>query len=665
MSSDDDFEPRLGKLRAGGGRAERPFRNQVLRAAVLAGGSARGRGYRRSAFQGGRIGRGAGIGRLLAQRDRWASYRQRRVVIKTRLVRLAGKSLKAAQLHLRYIQRDGVTRECLPGELYDAAQDRADGKAFLDRSHGDRHQFRFIVAAEDAAAYDDLKDFTRRLMRQMEKDLGTRLDWVAVDHFNTGHPHTHVVLRGHDEQGQDLVIARDYIARGLRERAQEIVTLDLGPRTDLEIEDRLRQEVEQERFTSLDRALLRDAGEKREVSIGIPLGSDHARFRQTLQAGRLQMLQRLGLAEETRPGRWRLHPELEPTLRRMGERGDIIKAMHQVMRETGVVRAARDYAIYDPAAAQAKSVIGRVLRLGISDEINDRHFMIVDGVDGRAHYVALGRRNSTEPMAERCIVAVAGKPTGARPADRTVAEIAAIHDGRYSAEIHRQHDPGAGADFIQSHIRRLEAIRRATGAVSRETDGTWSIPADHLEQAASYEAQRTTDSPVKVTTLSHLPLDRLVGAQAATWLDRTLIDEAAASCADRGFGREVQEAQQRRRQWLIAQDLADAQQGRIVYRAGLLSVLRRRELIRMASQLSDELGLPYAAAEAGQRIAGRYQRRLDLVSGRFALIANSREFTLVPWRPTMEAGLGRQISGHLRGDTFTWTPSRSRTPGLS
>lgn len=665
MSGDDDFEPRLGKLRAGGSRAEKPFRNQVLRASALAGGSARGRSHRRGRFQGGRIGRGAGIGRLLAQRDRWASYRQRRVVIKTRLVRLTGKSLKAAQLHLRYIQRDGVTRAGLPGELYDASGDHADGKAFLARSHGDRHQFRFVLAAEDATAYADLQDVTRRLMRQMEQDLGTRLDWVAVDHFNTGHPHSHIVLRGRDERDADLVIARDYIARGLRERAQEIVTLDLGPRTDLEIEDRLRQEVEQERFTSLDRALLRDAGEGRAVSIGIPPGSDHARFRQTLQAGRLQRLQRLGLADEVRPGQWRLAVGLEPTLRRMGERGDIIKAMHQAMRETGVVRAARDYAIYDPAAAQAKPVIGRILRLGISDEINDRHFMIVDGIDGRAHYVALGRRDKTEPMAERSIVAVAAKPAGARPVDRTVAEIAAVYDGRYSAEIHRQHDPGAGADFIQSHIRRLEAIRRATGAVSRATDGTWSIPADHLEQATGYEAQRSTDSPVKVTILSPLPLDRLVGAEAATWLDRTLVDEAAASIADSGFGREVQEAQQRRRQWLIVQGLADTQQGRIVYSAGLLNVLRRRELIRMAGQLSGELGLPYAAAEAGQRIAGRYQRRLDLVSGRFALIANSREFTLVPWQPAMEAGLGRQVSGRLRGDTFTWAPPRSRTLGLS
>jgi len=66
-------------------------------------------------------------------------------------------------------------------------------------------------------------------MEQMEKDLGTQLDWVAVDHYNTAHPHTHIVLRGKDDKGDDLIIAREYIAHGMRERAAEIVSLDLGP----------------------------------------------------------------------------------------------------------------------------------------------------------------------------------------------------------------------------------------------------------------------------------------------------------------------------------------------------------------------------------------------------------------------------------------------------
>ncbi|TIT02240.1 MAG: conjugal transfer protein TraI, partial [Mesorhizobium sp.] len=134
-----------------------------------------------------------------------------------RIVKLAGKGADGARAHLRYLQRDGVTREGEPGELYGADSDRVDGKAFLDRANGDRHQFRFIVAPEDGIEYEDLKPLTRRLMAQMQEDLGTKLDWVAVDHFNTGHPHSHIIVRGKDDRGDNLVIAREYISSGIRE----------------------------------------------------------------------------------------------------------------------------------------------------------------------------------------------------------------------------------------------------------------------------------------------------------------------------------------------------------------------------------------------------------------------------------------------------------------
>src|SRR3546814_12217749 len=95
----------------------------------------------------------------------------------------------------------------------------------------------------------------------MEEDLGTKLDWVAVDHYNTGHPHTHILVRGRDERGKDLIIARDYITTGMRERAAEIVSLDFGPRSDFEIEDRLRRAGAQERLTSISRRILRHIAE--------------------------------------------------------------------------------------------------------------------------------------------------------------------------------------------------------------------------------------------------------------------------------------------------------------------------------------------------------------------------------------------------------------------
>lgn len=654
MSFDDDFEPRLGKIRSRGPKRGRKFLHQVLAATNLARGGAGS--ARKSRFNGSRIGRGAGAGRVLASRDRYAAFRQRRVIVKARIVKLAGKGMNSARAHLRYIQRDGMTREGEPGKLYDALSDEADGKAFLDRGEGDRHQFRFIVSAEDGAEYDNLKPLVRRLMARMEEDLGTRLDWIAVDHYNTGHPHTHILVRGRDEKGKDLIIAREYLSTGMRERAAEIVSLDLGPRSDFEIEERLRLQVEQERFTSIDRRLMRDMDED-----GLVTATDGDAFQQSLRAGRMQKLKRLGLAEEVRPGEWRLSDDLEDTLRRMGERGDIIKTMRREMAEKGLARSAADYVIYDPSEPNAQLIVGRVVAHGLSDEINDRHYLIVDGVDGRTHYVDIGKREAAEAMPENAIVHITPNSIEPRQADRTVAEIAAAHDGRYSVDIHLRHDPTATERFAETHVRRLEAIRRARGGVTREADGTWIIGSDHLDRVRHYEREQAKAGPVIVNTLSPLPLEQQVTSDGATWLDRELIADNPAALRDSGFGREVRDAQARRRQWLITEGLAQEEQDRIVYRANVLAILRRRELTRVAGQISEELGLAYTEARPSERIEGTLRRSIDLASGRYAIIEKSREFTLVPWRPVLDRHVGKHVSGVMRDDGISWTIGRQRS----
>src|SRR6202011_2335566 len=121
----------------------------------------------------------------------------------------------------------------------------ADLKAFELRGREDRHQFRFIVSPEDAGELRDLRRYTRHLMQRMEAALGTSLDWVAVDHWNTDNPHTHIVLRGKDDTGRDLIISRDYISHGMRERAAGLATEWLGPRTEQEIRQSLQREVKQ------------------------------------------------------------------------------------------------------------------------------------------------------------------------------------------------------------------------------------------------------------------------------------------------------------------------------------------------------------------------------------------------------------------------------------
>src|SRR5690606_25678011 len=122
----------------------------------------------------------------------------------------------------------------------------------------------------------------------------------------------------------------------------------------------------------------------------------------------------------------------------------------------------------------------------------------------------------------------------------------------------------------------------------------WIIAPDHLDRAAAYEAARAKERPVTVETLSPLPLEKLVGADAATWLDRELVAPAPEPLRDAGFGHDVREAQVRRRQWLVAEGLVEERAGQLSWRSDMIAVLQRRELLRVANRLSGELGLPFA-----------------------------------------------------------------------
>jgi type IV secretory pathway VirD2 relaxase len=584
---------------------------------------------------------------------------QRRVVIKTRIVRIKAGDTSAIRAHLKYVQRDGVTHEGAPGEFYDEGHDRADGKAFAERGKGDRHQFRFIVAAEDAAELADLKPFVRDLMRQMETDLGTRLDWVAADHFNTGHPHSHIVVRGKDDRGKDLVIARDYVAYGMRARAGEHLTRELGPESELDKLRKLEQEVGAERFTRLDRGILRDAS---NGVLAFAAKGERDPRRHALRMGRLRVLERMGLVGETAPGMWRIAPNLEPTLRRMGERGDIIKTMHRELKAAGIERAASDHVISDPASDGR--VVGRLVAEGLSDELRERRYVIVDGVDGRTHYVELGLWNADDaPLVRNTIIELRAREIAPRPVDRTIAEIASRNHGLYSIGLHGAADPGASAEFIQTHVRRLEAMRRL-GLAERLADEGWQVGPDHLDRAARFEEMNRLQRPVRMTVLSWQNLEALPGAVGATWLDRQLVAKAPEAIAPTGMGSEVGASLRARRQWLLDQGLAREQDGRIVYARNLVQTLERRELAEVGARIAGETGLGYAEVKRGDRLSGTYRRTLTLTSGRFALIERGRDFALVPWRPVLERAMGQRVVGIVGGEGISWSIGQKRGLGL-
>jgi type IV secretory pathway VirD2 relaxase len=653
MTDDIKFTPKLGRIRGKGGKKAKRFLHQVLAATALAGGVG---AKKNSGFTGARLGRGASVARIMASRDRLSGYRWRRGIIKARIVRLSGKGLANAHAHLRYVERDGTTRDGEPAQLYSRDTDDANGKAFLERGSGDRHQFRFIVSAEDGDQYDDLKPLTRSLMQQVEKDLGTKLDWVAVDHFNTGHPHSHIILRGVDDRGKDLIIARDYLGAGMRSRLEQIVERDLGPRTTLEIESRLRQDISAERLTSTDRALMRDMDDEHIVT------SQHRDpMFQSLRAGRLQKLEQLGLAGDMGGGRWKLAEKIDIQLRALGERGDIIKALNRTLKSKGLDRPPSTQRLHTLAGSIHKPITGRIVARGLSDEYRDRYYLIVDGTDGQVHYVDIGKGDTVAPITNDSIVEISPRTSGVRVVDQTIAAVAAANEGRYDIDAHLSHDPSASERFAESHVRRLEAMRRAGSGVERAADGSWTIAPDHLVQVADYEAKLTKERPVIVNTLSSLPLDQQCKFNGATWLDQELVSDTSAPIYNAGFGKEMKAALTQRRQWLMAQGLgAKSELGLWKPAPNMLDTLRRRELLRVAGQLSDELGLSFVESRNGDRIDGIVKRHVDFAQGRFALIEKSREFTLVPWRDVLEKQIGKQVGGIMRESGVSWTIGRGR-----
>ncbi len=575
---DDDFRVRPGRIRGG---AKMPsYVAQVTRAAKKAGHTGKRFGGGTSPKGGSRFGRGHSIAARIG-----LNTSSRRVVVMARVVRHHGRTFRAASLalHITYLSREGVTRDGSDARMFDAASEDADSKAFAARCEEDRHHFRFTVSPEDAGQMTDLKAFTRELMKTAERDLETRLDWTAVDHWNTDNPHIHILVRGKADNGKDLVISRDYISRGLRLRAAERVTLELGPRSEHEIRTALQKDVVAERWTGLDRALRDMTDDAAGIADLRPLSSKDDPEIRRLLVGRTQTLERLGLAEQIAPGRWMLKPNIEDTLRDLSIRGDIIKTMHRAMSGRDREPDVAAFAHHD--GPPESPIVGRLVARGLHDELAGTGYAVIEGIDGRTHHLSFSNIETTGDAT-----------TGA------IVESRAYTDDK-------------------GKVRLALAVR------------------------------------------SDLSLEAQIAASGATWLDRQLLapDPRLGNAA---FGTEVREAIETRRERLIEQALAQRHGQHVIYARDLLATLRRRELDETAARLSAQTGLAHQPFADGDHIAGIYRQRITLASGRFAMIDDGLGFQLVPWRPSLEEHLGREVRGIATGSGIEWSLGRKRGLGI-
>ena len=502
---DDDFNPRPGRIRHGNQGAKRPksFVGEVMRAAKKAG--HRGQTFRRSGGTAGRstFGRGRRAALSLASRSSG-----RRVVVMARIVRHRGGRFRSAPLskHVAYLKRDGVTRDGADARMFDAASDDADTKAFAERCEEDRHHFRFTVSPEDAGQMADLRAFTRELMEDAERDLGTRLDWVAVDHWNTDNPHIHVLVRGRADDGQDLVISRDYISKGFRGRAAERVTLELGPRSEQEIRAGLENEVGAERWTSLDRSLRDISDEGGGVADLRPGGASEDPELRRLMLGRAAKLERLGLAEQVGPAQWTLKPGLEPALRDLGIRGDIIKTMHRAMSGAGSEPDVARFALHGDQPAEP--VLGRLVERGLHDELKGTAYAIIDGVDGRTHHLVFSDLEMTGDAKPGAIVETRAYDDAG---GRKRLSLATRSDLTIEAQV-----SAPGATWLDRQLLAKESAL-SSGGFGAEVREAMDRRIDHLveQDLARRQGQRVVFARDLLNTLRRRELDEAAAKLSA------------------------------------------------------------------------------------------------------------------------------------------------------
>jgi type IV secretory pathway VirD2 relaxase len=605
---------RIGRMRTRPASTPDPVRRSLARSLQ------RMRPAMRSGGASGRVTRNIGRSAFVREPLGFAQ----RVVVKAHIVKHVGTAAGGASLarHVAYLGREGTSRDGERGQFYTRDADAVNAREITKAWSDDRHHFRFIISPENAQRIADLQGYVRDVMATVERDLRTKLDWIAVDHHNTDNPHSHVLIRGRDDRGADLVIGRDYIAHGFRGRAAELATELLGERSLNELQQALRREVDANRLTSLDRTIAR------RIDDGvIDLRPDPQAFRpgrDDLLRGRMQHLESLKLAERTASNVWRVTDDWQKTLRDLGISNDIIKQMHDALGRERALRTQR----YTPESG--RTVAGRVVDVGPTDELSDRRFVVIEDAEQRQHYADLGRDRRLDDIERGSLVRVAPAATTGR-ADRNIARIADRNDGIYDAADHRDYVdrhvtviPEPERDrYIDAHRTRLETLARA-GIVERLGDDRYEIPEDIVARGAELSerlrAEHGHRAFAKLEIISAEPVAAQVSRHAFTWLDREIERTLAGRSPSFPYDRQTADALDRREDFLVREGYARDDGDRFRFEKGARAELRENELKEAARRYTHETNRERDMVLPGTEVDGTYAGRLDLNGGRTIIV---------------------------------------------
>jgi type IV secretory pathway VirD2 relaxase len=291
--------------------------------------------------------------------------------------------------HGRYLARESATFEQDPkGAGFDASGPGIDISGTLAgwQAAGDQRLWKIILSPEFGDRLS-LERLTRDVLKQIAADVHSGLEWVAVAHHNTEHPHVHIAIRGRADKGQPLDLSREYVKQGIRAIAEECCTRQLGYRTMLDAVEASRREVNQRRFTSIDRALLSEARNdapwftvvRNPAKAGL---GEADRLHAQHCAARLAFLESMGLAESAQPYTWRVRRDFESVLRAM----QLVSDHQKTLAAFGVLKSDERLPISVLNWRETGSVEGRILVHG-QDELSGRSYLMLEGTNANIHFI--------------------------------------------------------------------------------------------------------------------------------------------------------------------------------------------------------------------------------------------------------------------------------------
>jgi hypothetical protein len=277
------------------------------------------------------------------------------------------KSIDAHRLQLEhYLVREGTERDGSRAKLYGTELEAY-------KQHMVEKNFRIFLSPQSDKV--NLRELTEKFVKRLELQTGYKLYWQAANHYNTAHPHAHLLINGVDKTGKEITFPKDIVKTFMRETARDMCTSQLGIRTREEIELEKERALTSPRYTKLDMRI------KELCFGGYRVDLEGLTVNREKILTRLEHLRTLKLCVY-RDGGYKLSPRWEDDLRANGRYNAFLKA-----RDGLAYSDPSRLSVYSGSQGQISGKVTKIYRT--DGDASDSHAVVLETPGGKAYFVPL------------------------------------------------------------------------------------------------------------------------------------------------------------------------------------------------------------------------------------------------------------------------------------